>query len=128
MSNDEIKRLQQQNQRLDEQVKQLVRMERRLHDTQRDLEQQVQQVSALSDFSLLAVTSSGMVEVVREALDFLVQLYPFHRALAVVSEQADESVMRIDHRPRADFYQCQSLEWESGIQFVDELEPEPVFF
>lgn len=129
MSNDdEIKRLQEENQRLGEQVKQLVRMERRLHDTQRDLEQQVQQVSALSDFSLKAVTSSDIVEVVCEALDFLVQLYPFHRALAVVSEQADQSVVRIDHRPRADFHQSQSMEWESGLQLVEKLEPEPLFF
>lgn len=71
-----------EHQRLNEQLKRLVRSERARHLSQRALEDQLRRVRLLNEFALAASTAQSVAEIFRLGLELLMALFPFEQGLA----------------------------------------------
>lgn len=76
--------LAQQNASLNEQVKLLARVEKRLYSTQNSLELQLRRIRALNDFALAAMQASSPVEILTQAIELLCPLYAVQAVVAVL--------------------------------------------
>jgi signal transduction histidine kinase len=76
--------LETQNASLNEQVKLLLRTEKRLYQTRSNLELQLGRIRALNHFALGAMRTSSPVELLTEALDLLCPLFTVQAVVAVI--------------------------------------------
>jgi signal transduction histidine kinase len=76
--------LQQRIDALNGQVKLLVRTEKRLYATQREVGRQIRRIEALNQFALVAPASTNEATILGHALDMIAASLPVHGALAVV--------------------------------------------
>lgn len=81
---DELERLRRENQALNEQVKRLVRAERRLSLNRQELDAQLQRFRALNRFSLDAGEAETPERILELAMEGLFDLFPYEQALAFV--------------------------------------------
>ncbi len=75
-----VEALERQNAQLNEQVKLLVRTEKRLYATQRQVENQLHRIHALNTFALTAPQSYSEVEILNQTIELLWSLFPIHVA------------------------------------------------
>jgi len=73
-----------QNRSLNEQVKLLARVEKRLYHTQNNLELQLKRIRALNDFALTAMRTASPVEILTHAIELLCPLYAVQAVAAVL--------------------------------------------
>jgi signal transduction histidine kinase len=74
--------------KLNEQLKVLVRAEKRLYQTQNKLEGQLRQIRGINEFALAVKRLSSPIEIVASALDLLMRLFSLQGAVAVVGKDA----------------------------------------
>jgi signal transduction histidine kinase len=74
--------------KLNEQLKLLVRTEKRLYQTQNKLEDQLRQIRGINEFALAVKRLSSPIDIVASALDLLVPLFSLQGAVAVVHKKA----------------------------------------
>lgn len=79
--------LEQRVEDLNRQVKLLVRTEKRLYATQREVGRQIRRIEALNQFALVAPASTDDAAILGHALDMLAASLPVHGALAVVVDE-----------------------------------------
>jgi signal transduction histidine kinase len=80
----EIETLAKENAALNEQVKLLARVEKRLYNTRNNLELQLRRIRALNDFALAAMRTSSPIEILTEAIKLLCPLYAVQAVVAVL--------------------------------------------
>ena len=73
-----------ENANLNDQVKLLARVEKRLYNTQNSLELQLRRIRALNDFALAAMRTASPVEILTEAINLLCPLYAVQAVVAVL--------------------------------------------
>ncbi|MBI3181763.1 MAG: hypothetical protein HYZ28_06435 [Myxococcales bacterium] len=81
---DEVSTLIRQNRELNEQVKQLVRAERQLYLSRREVERQLGRTHALNRFALEAGGASEPGEILRALSEMLAGLFPFEQGLGLL--------------------------------------------
>lgn len=86
----EVARLRAENSALNEQVKQLVRAERRLWLSQQVLDRQLQRVEVLSGLALSASHADDVPAIIALAAEALLSLFPYEQALGFVFGEEDE--------------------------------------
>jgi serine phosphatase RsbU (regulator of sigma subunit) len=79
---DELATLRQQNQSLKEQVKLLVKTERRLDKSQKELQRQLKGINAMTEFALAAGAASDVHAIIRRALESIFGLFALDQAVA----------------------------------------------
>lgn len=80
----------QQTQALDAQVKQLVKNEKRLYQTQRQIERQFKRINALNTFALEASAAFEPVSILSSALTTLLHVLPLDYAVAFLFDEDQE--------------------------------------
>jgi signal transduction histidine kinase len=80
----DIETLAKENRLLNEQVKLLARIEKRLYHTQNSLELQLKRIRALNDFALTALPTSSPTAILTQAIELLGPLYAVQAAVAVL--------------------------------------------
>jgi signal transduction histidine kinase len=73
-----------ENALLNEQVKLLARIEKRLYHTQNSLELQLKRIRALNDFALTAMPTASPIAILGQAIELLCPLYSVQAAVAVL--------------------------------------------
>jgi len=84
---DELERLRSESRDLNEQVKQLVRAERRLSVSQQIQERQLHRVQVLSGLALEASRSDDVAVILGLAAEALLSLFPYEQALGMVVDE-----------------------------------------
>jgi signal transduction histidine kinase len=74
--------------KLNEQLKLLVRTEKRLYQTQNKLEGQLRQIRGINEFALAIKRLSSPIDIVASALDLLMPLFSLQGVVAVVGKDA----------------------------------------
>jgi C4-dicarboxylate-specific signal transduction histidine kinase len=80
----ELEALRKENAGLNEQVKLLVRVEKRLYHTRNNLELQLRRIRALNDFALAAMRLSSPIEILGHAIELICPLFAVEAAVAVL--------------------------------------------
>ncbi len=86
-ANEEIARLRREVDVLQDQVKRLVRTERRLSATQQFLDRELQKIEALTEFDLSAVRADSAEEILGAALKLVLSLFSMEHGLAFRPER-----------------------------------------
>jgi serine phosphatase RsbU (regulator of sigma subunit) len=79
---DELETLRQQNQSLKEQVKLLVKTERRLDKSQKELQRQLKGIHAMTEFALASGAAADTHEIIHKALESVFGLFALDQAVA----------------------------------------------
>jgi len=80
----EIEALRKENASLNEQVKLLVRVEKRLYHTRNSLELQLRRIRALNEFALTAMRTSSPIEILSHAIELIRPLFAVEAAIALL--------------------------------------------
>jgi signal transduction histidine kinase len=83
-----LEALREQNQALSAQLRQLVKTESRLYRTQRQLDEQLKRINALNQFALGASRAADPTQILAQAADTLLGIFPFEQALGLVCDGA----------------------------------------
>jgi signal transduction histidine kinase len=83
-----LEALQEQNLALSAQLRQLVKTESRLYRTQRQLDEQLKRINALNLFALGASRAADPTQILAQAADTLLGIFPFEQALGLVCDGA----------------------------------------
>jgi signal transduction histidine kinase len=85
----DLETLAKENASLNEQVKLLARVEKRLYHTQNNLELQLRRIRALNDFALAAMRPSSQRQILSQAIELLCPLYGVQSVVAVLYPDPD---------------------------------------
>jgi len=80
----ELEALRKENASLNEQVKLLVRVEKRLYHTRNSLELQLRRIRALNEFALSAMRTFSPIEILGKAIDLIHPLFAVESAIALL--------------------------------------------
>lgn len=127
---DELETLRQQNQSLKDQVKLLVKTERRLDKSQKELQRQLKGINAMTEFALAAGSAADVAAIIKRAFETVFSLYALDQAVAFLVTTDGGLVPAVVHA--ASGLEGQSTERMATVpaQTVadDDLPAEPLVF
>jgi len=91
----DLETLAKENASLNEQVKLLARVEKRLYHTQNNLELQLRRIRALNDFALSAMRPSSQRQILTQAIELLCPLYGVQSVVAVLYPDPDAAPLAL---------------------------------
>jgi serine phosphatase RsbU (regulator of sigma subunit) len=94
---DELETLRQQNQSLKEQVKLLVKTERRLDKSQKELQRQLKGINAMTEFALTAGAESDVPVILARAFETVFGLFALDQAVAYIVDGSGRLVPMVVH-------------------------------